>query len=175
MALNAYKKYENAYKAYKRTKDEIRAGMVDMESGELLEGMLMVDRRSPKHYWGATFVVLFQEAMTFVAKERLSGESLTVFVYVLGTLGFENEWLVLNQREVGEVLGMRRQHVNRALRDLASREILTKGCRLGKGHAYSLNPNLGWKGDFRKHEPAKDGAPKLRLIHSAEKEELVAA
>lgn len=164
-----------AQKVSKQAKEEIRAVMVDIESGEVLDCMPMIDRSGISHYWGARFMILFQDAMTFVAKERLSGESLTVFVYVLGSLGFDNEWHVLNQREVGEVLGMPRQNVNRALRNLTSRQILTKGCRLGKGHAYSLNPNLGWKGNFKKHAPAKANAPGLRLVHSVESEEQLAA
>jgi predicted XRE-type DNA-binding protein len=149
---------------------KIHAGMVDLESGELLEGMPMIDRQKAKHYWEATFVVTFQDAVRAIAKSKLSGESLRVLMYLLGTLQMNNEWKILSQREIAEELKMQRPNVSRALRDLAQNSIITKGARIGKGHAYTLNPYLGWRGPFKNHAPAKNKAAPLTLLKGGRKE-----
>lgn len=143
----------------------VRAGMVDMESGELLEGMPVLLRQKAKQHWGASFMVTFQDALKAVAP-KLSGESSRVLMYLFGTVGMNNEWKVLNQREIAEEMDMQPSNVSRALKDLAEKQVITKGARIGKGHAYSLNPNLGWRGPFKNHDPAKNKAPKLVLVHS---------
>jgi hypothetical protein len=149
-------------------KEELRAVMVDIETGELLEGMPILDRQKPKFYWGETFVITFQDAMRIVARSKLNAESSRVLFYVLATVTATNEWSIISQREASEELEMHRPSISRALRDLVQREILTKGCRIGKGFAYSLNPHLGWIGPFKNRDQAKQSAPKLHLVHSRE-------
>lgn len=155
-------------------KEDIRAVMIDIETGELLEGMPVLDRKRPKHYWGEMFVITFQDAMRIVARLKLNAESSRVLFYVLGTVAQNNEWGIISQQEAAEELGMHRPSISRALRDLAQRQILTKGCRIGKGFAYSLNPNLAWRGPFKNHEPAKHKAPKLRIVPPMENEPMAA-
>ena len=143
----------------------VRAGMVDMETGELLEGMPILDRQKARHYWEATFVVTFQEALNSV-KSELSGEEARMLLHILSSLGMNNEWVILNQREVAAVMKMSQSQVSRSLRTLTEKQVITKGTRIGKGYAYSFNPNLGWKGPFKNHAFAKHSAPKLVLLHS---------
>jgi hypothetical protein len=143
--------------------------MVDMETGELLEGMPLLDRKKAKHYWETMFVVTFQDALKAVAP-KLSGESSRVLMYLFGTVGMNNEWKILNQREIAEEMEMQRPQVSRALRDLSDKKIITKGARIGKGHAYLLNPNLGWKGPFKNHAPVKHKSAPLTLIKGGREE-----
>jgi hypothetical protein len=140
--------------------------MVDSETGELLEGFPILQRQSGKHYWEANFVVNFQESLKETAR-RLSGAEARVLLYLLGTVGMNNEWNLLNQREIGEDIEMHQQQVSLALKNLSEKQILIKGARIGKSHAYSLNPNLGWRGPFRNHAPAKHQAPHI-VVRSRE-------
>jgi hypothetical protein len=138
-----------------------RAIMVDAESGEVLDGgMPLIDRQKSKHYWGDYFVTLFQGSLRAVVP-KLSGEEARVLLYLASTIGIDNEWKVLNQREIAEEIEMHQPNVSRALKELARMNVVLKGARIGKGHAYSLNPHLGWRGNFKKHAPAKHAAPEL--------------
>jgi len=148
----------------------IRVGMVEMETGETLEGWPSIYKEKAKHYWGESFVTMFQESIKAVAKSKLSGESLRMLMYLMGTIQMNNEWKVLNQREMAEDLELQQSQVSRALKDLAEKQIITKGARMGKGHAYTLNPYFGWKGDFRKHAPAKQRATPLTLLKGGREE-----
>lgn len=154
-------------KVYSQVSREIRAGMVDMETGELLEGMPILDRKQAKHYWETVFVVAFQESLKAIVP-KLSGEEARMLLHILASLGMNNEWMVLNQRDTAKNVGMARSQVSRAMKSLSEKNIIVKGTRIGKGHAYSLNPNLGWRGPFKNHAPAKRKAPHLSLVHSRE-------
>jgi DNA-binding transcriptional ArsR family regulator len=104
----------------------IRVSMVDMETGEPLQDWPAIQRERIKHYWGESFVTMFQEALKAVS-------------------GMNNAWKVLNQRELAAELRMSQPQVSRALRNLAEKQIITKGARMGRGHAYTLNPYFGWE------------------------------
>jgi predicted transcriptional regulator len=118
---------------------------------------------------GESFVTMFQEALKAVSRD-LSGEEARMLLHLMPSLGMNNAWQVLNQRELAVELRMSQPQVSRALRNLAEKQIITKGARMGKGHAYTLNPYFGWKGPFKNHAPAKHNAPPLTLLKGGRKE-----
>ena len=144
----------------------VSAVMVDVETGEPLEGFPVLQRQRGIHYWEAEFLVNFQDSLKAVAR-RLSGEEARVLLYLLGTVGMNNEWSLLNQREISEEVEMHQPQVSRALRNLSEKQILIKGVQIGKSHTYTLNPNLGWRGPFKNHAPARKSAPHI-VVNSRE-------
>jgi hypothetical protein len=145
--------------AYEKVGKVIQVGTVDLDTGELLEGTLVRDKEQTKHYWGANFVTVFQQALE--ATDELSGEEARVFLHLLRSLGANNEWRFLKPGEMAARLGMSRSQISRALRGLSEKKILLRGDRIGRTYAYSMNPHLGWKGFFGKHAAAKAQAPSL--------------
>ena len=133
----------------------------DTETAEPVEGIhLDCKQVSPKHYWGEPFVTVFQDSGRRIAPE-LSGVAARVLLFLLMTLGIDNEWILLNQREVAEEMKMHRSQISQALAELTEKKVLIKGMKVGNGYGYMLNPRLGWKGDFRKRAAAKHTAPIL--------------
>jgi DNA-binding IclR family transcriptional regulator len=104
-------------------------------------------------------------ALKAIAMDReLTGESHRVLTYLIGTIGMKNEWSVLNQAEIAKELGIARPHINRSIQTLVRKGLIIKGARIGRGHAYSLNPAYGWRGGLKELADAQAEAPKLSLL-----------
>jgi DNA-binding MarR family transcriptional regulator len=85
-----------------------------------------------------------QDALFTLAKDKeITGECYRVLMVLLGQLDFEN-YIYVPQREIAEMLEMRPQHVNRAIKRL-----MQKGVLLHSTRGYRLNHNYGWKGKVR--------------------------
>ena len=61
---------------------------------------------------------------------------------------------LLTNREIVEALDMRRAHVTRATRKLEELGIILCGPKVGRAHAWRLNPNAGRKGKLKELQPA---------------------
>ena len=81
----------------------------------------------------------------FAARRDVGAEVLRVFLYLNARLDFENI-IQVPQLEIAEKLGIKRQNVYRATRQLEDLGIILRGPKVGRSSSWRLNPNAGWKG-----------------------------
>ena len=107
---------------------------------------------------GKGWVAVYQKVITQVAKEKLTGEQYSVFLYLLGKVDFEN-YLTISQKELSDELNMKQPNVSKAIKKLCELKIIIEGPRAGLNKTYRLNPYVAHKGsnrdntiiDFDKH------------------------
>jgi phage replication O-like protein O len=88
-----------------------------------------------------------------------SGEEARVFLHLFWTLGWNNEWNLLNQRVIAERTKMHPPQVSRVLASLTKRQVIIKGARVGSSHAYRLNPEIAWRGRREDYAAVRDVTP----------------
>lgn len=81
----------------------------------------------------------------FAARRDLGNEVLRVFLYLNARLDFENV-IQVPQVEIAAELGMQRQNVHRAIKQLEDLGIIIRGPKVGRSSSWRLNPQAGWKG-----------------------------
>ncbi len=118
--------------------------MVTDEKGKI-KGCFPLEKKNLGNGW----VAVYQEVITQVAKEKLTGEQCSVFLYLLGKVDFEN-YLTINQSDVAQALGIRQPNVARAIKKLKELNIIVEGPRAGLNKTYRLNPYVAHKGKNRK-------------------------
>ena len=132
-----------------------RVGMVDLETGELLQqGVpIWVGVKVPSPYedgWVAMNQHFLEE---FAARRDIGQEVYRVFLYLDARLSFRN-LIQVPQTEIAEALHMQKQNVNRAIHKLEELGIIIRGPKVGKSSSWRLNPNAGWKGRVKELRPA---------------------
>jgi hypothetical protein len=133
---------------------QIRVGQIDLATGELLqEATLAVFYPKRKNGFITGWLAMAQEPLMKLAEANLGGEAMRVLFAALAKLDFEN-YLVLNQADVGRQLGLQPSHVSRAIARLIDEGVLLAGPRIGVNRTYTLNPRYGWKGSARGHQDA---------------------
>jgi phage regulator Rha-like protein len=82
-----------------------------------------------------------REMMGKLALEQdLDGVDLRVFLWLFARLDFR-EYTLIEQREIAEALGRRKEHISRSVRKLKAKEILIEATpRIGRSPSYALNP-----------------------------------
>lgn len=143
--------------------------IIDTTSGEVLGGqgnrgtfIFVPARPKLKESW----FMFFQSACEQLALDKdLSGETFRVLMHLLSTLDFEN-YILIQQSEIAEKLGMKRSNVSRAIKQLLERGILVKGGKIGRTYSYKLNSAYGWKGRVVKlfEEGQQRLEPRPRLV-----------
>lgn len=129
--------------------------MVDLDTGELVGGGVPVwfgvKYKSPyEEGWVAMNQHFLRE---FAARKDVTGEVFRVFLYLDARLNFRN-LIQIHQTEIAKELGMRKQHVNRAIKKLESLGIILRDPQAQHTSAWKLNPNAGWKGKVKELRPA---------------------
>jgi len=133
---------------------QIRLGQVDMSTGELLEGAtLAVFYPKRKNGFTTGWLAMAQEPLMKLAQAGLGAEAMSVLLALLAKLDFEN-YLVLNQAQLGRELGLKAPNVSRAVARLVEEGVLLAGPRIQVSRTYTLNPSYGWKGSARGHQEA---------------------
>lgn len=122
----------------------------------------------PKRYWPEESVVVWQDAARNMAKmPDLGAEALRVWLYVVGSVGYENI-LAMSMSSLGRELGMQRQNVSRAVGKLVEADILIPEGQFQRSRTYRLNSNVGWRGSVKqlsKHRTSTaHREPKLKLV-----------
>lgn len=131
-----------------------RHELVNMQTGEIVPAITWVRRR----WKGESFVMVFQEAFTALAKDKeLTLDSRRVLDFLFSKLDFEN-YILIPQVEIASELGMRKQHVCRAIKLLVRKEIILEGPKVDRSHSYRINHFWGWKGTLNN----------LRVLRSVE-------
>jgi hypothetical protein len=92
------------------------------------------------------FVKTYQHGLVQLAAFRLTGETYSVMLYLMGKLSFDN-WINVTQADIGKQLGMAQPNVARAMKVLLEKSIILEGPRKGRCHTYRLNYAIGYKGD----------------------------
>jgi DNA-binding MarR family transcriptional regulator len=126
---------------------------VDRKTGEILEGVVVYIAHRPKvkERW----MMSFQDGIIEIAKDlNTNKEMLRVFLYLYGSLDFEN-FIYQTQKSIAEELGMQRSHVSRAFKLLREKQIILESPKIGNARCYRLNPNYGWKGKVKNLEEVR--------------------
>lgn len=125
---------------------------VDPSTGELLKGVFAFIPDKHRSPFGKDWFAMAQDAMAFLARNRkqLGEEGFAVFFFLASRLDFQN-YILVNQAEVGRELGMHRSNVNKAIQKLKGMGVLTEGPKSGVSPTFRLNPVVGWKGKAKEH------------------------
>lgn len=118
-------------------------GQVDLETGEVQEGLvvLVADKKRLKD----RFMMMTGQGLTMLARDKdLKGEDWKVLLVYLGTTDFENI-VTICQKDITEILGMKKGNVSRATKKLVSKNILLEVAKSGRSNVYRLNTVYGWK------------------------------
>lgn len=131
-----------------------RVVSVDADTGEILEGAVL-GMFYPKRQngFGKGWFAMAQDALMTLAKMDLGDEARRVLFAVLAKLDFEN-YILLNQAEIGEAIGIQRANVSRAISKLEEAGVLMRGPKAGRSSTFRLNPSVGWKGSASNHRQA---------------------
>lgn len=145
--------------------EQIRLGQVDMSTGEILEGATLAvfyPKRKNGFQTGGWFAMA-QEPLMKLAQAGLGKEATQVLFALLAKLDYEN-FIAVNQAELGRELGIKSPNVNRAIARLMEEGLLLAGPRLQAKNTFTLNPRYGWKGSARGHNEALQARMKARGI-----------
>jgi hypothetical protein len=136
--------------AKQQRKAQRRLGTVDVDTGELVEGVtVFVGQRAP-HSYGDRWMQMSQDALTVIARDQdLTLVDHRVFASLNARLDFEN-WLAVSQASVARELDLDPAQVSRSLSKLRRKRILLDGPKIGRSRTLRLNPQFGWKGSVRK-------------------------
>jgi DNA-binding MarR family transcriptional regulator len=123
---------------------------IDRETGEVMQGCMVYIPYRPK--MKERWFMAFQDTFEELAKDpELTLEPKNVLLYLFSKLDFEN-FIQLSQVDIGEGLGMHKQHVSRAMKLLTDKQIILEGPKVGRSKCYRLNPHYGWKGKVKNLE-----------------------
>lgn len=124
-----------------------RYGFVDYVTGEAVPGVVVASKKRSKVLRDEPYMVTFLKALSNLSSDKDIGVGeYRVLHCLIGKVEMRNSWSVINHEQLASELGMRRQNVGRAMKTLLEKGIVIRGARMGKGYAYSLNPNFGWRG-----------------------------
>lgn len=102
--------------------------------------------KTRKNVLGVHWVAAFQDGFTWLAQqESMTGEQWRVFAYLLGRLDFDN-YLKVTRQEIADALHMKKPNVSRAMKGLATLDVITVGPMAGRSKTYRLNPRIAHRG-----------------------------
>ena len=121
-------------------------GYID-DQGEIHDNVVAVLVGHKIHSpYGSNWMQINQHFLKeFAARRDLGNEVLRVFLYLNARLDFENV-IQVPQVEIAAELGMQRQNVNRAIKQLEELGVIIRGPKVGRSSSWRLNPQAGWKG-----------------------------
>ena len=114
--------------------------VVNEETGEV-EGQFPLRNRNLGKGWFA----MFQDPSCWIAEQRLSGEQLSVLLYLLGKMDYDN-YIRVPRKSVAEKLNMKPVNVSRAMKTLKDMNIIVEAEREGINKTYRFNPYVAHKG-----------------------------
>lgn len=139
-----------------------RLGSFDQETGEILDGVLVLVGRKIGSPYGRQWMQINQEALAEIAADpQMGAEALRVFLYLNARLDFEN-LIQVPQIEIAAALRMKPPSVSRAIRLLEGKQIIIRGPKVGRASSWKLNVHYGWKGKV--HHLRQEHARQLSLV-----------
>ena len=125
-----------------------RLAQIDLDTGEIIEGQAFLignTRGLMDHH-----AMLTTPGLLMIATDRdLKYQDLRVLFAYLGAMDFENI-IDISQKNVAELLGVKKESVSRSTKKLVSKNILIEETKLGRSKIYRLNVVIGWKGRVTK-------------------------
>ena len=158
-------------------------GYVDKYTGEEFGFPVIVGRK--RNPYGKGWVMNSQEALEIVAKDKdIKGETYRVLFFICARLDFEN-WVQISVTEIAKELGMHQPDVSKAMKVLETKEIILRGPKVGRSHAFMLNPEFGWKGkvknldEYRKKRDEQENREitqkNLKVVELSKKNQIIQA
>jgi DNA-binding transcriptional ArsR family regulator len=140
--------------------DSRRYGMVDKETGEVVDALPMLVPRRRK--LGEGFFMGLQAAFVTLAQRKLTHDACRVLFFFLGRMEYENH-IRVTQSEVVAKLGMDKSRVSRAIKVLVEQGIVAPTEeKMGRSVFYKVNSEYVWRGKVRNRPPRKDPAAAAR-------------
>jgi len=81
----------------------------------------------------------------------LGKESWLVFLVLYSRLGLRENKVVVNQAEIGRLMGLARQSVHTAIKQLLEVGLLLEGPKEKQSRTYSLSPEIVFRGSAKDH------------------------
>lgn len=135
---------------------------VNTFTGEIEEGFVAYVAPKRRNGFSSGWVAMSQQkALVELAKADLGDEARRVLFVLLGHVEYEN-FIVVPQSKMAEVIGMAKSHFSRAVARLVDEGIIERGPKVGRMVSLRLNPSYGWKGTAKNHVIALDEARKAR-------------
>ena len=113
--------------------------IVDKDTEEIEANIKLPDRTFGKERW----FVVFQNPLTWISQQHMTGEQLSVLCNLLGRMEFDNR-IIFKTKDIATAIGIHPKQVSRALKVLRDKDIIYKDPNNDK--IYKLNPHIGHKG-----------------------------
>jgi DNA-binding transcriptional ArsR family regulator len=126
-----------------------RVGLVDKESGEVIEDGSLIYVPPKVRIKG--FFMGMQLGFESMAKAKLKSEALKVMLLMLGRMDYENE-VRLTQKQISEILSMKKQNVSRAMRALREAGVIDAQ---DENRIVRFFPDFVWRGKVQKLNATK--------------------
>ncbi len=136
-----------------------RVGIIDKQTGEVIDEGSLIYVATKVRIRG--FFMAMQDGFEYVARMKLKSEELNVLLLLMSRMGYENE-IRLTQKEIGDVLTMKRQNVSRALKVLKERGVIAPT----HYKTFSLSPDIGWKGKVANMRKCQAQLTRKQLVGS---------
>ncbi|MBC7703451.1 MAG: helix-turn-helix domain-containing protein [Rhodoferax sp.] len=130
---------EASQKKTKGSSTVSRVGIIDRETGEVIDGGRMIYVPPKLRIKG--FFMANQDGFADLAKSNLTGEAFKVLMLMMSRMDYENA-ITISQKEIATTLEMKKQNVSRAVKSLRNAGVFEKET----DHVIHLATELGWKG-----------------------------
>ena len=134
---------------------------IDVDTGEQLEGTTAWVQQ--KYYFQENHLTMFQDALEKLATLNLSKDEYRVFNLIIAKAGMGNV-VAIPFTEMAKSLNMQKQHITRAIKNLADKNIVIKGeKKIGKTPSIRINYGLAWKGKIKDYKINKYADPEINI------------
>lgn len=101
-----------------------------------------------KEKWNrGDYVMGLQKSFIEIAKYGLSGEQLSILMYLIGKTDFEN-YVNITQKEISTELKIDQSNVSKAIKVLVDKKIIKK-MKKGTSNFYLFNPEIVYRGQSK--------------------------
>ena len=94
---------------------------------------------------------LSMEEMVVRYSRNLGKESWLVFFLLCARLDLRENKVVVNQAEIGRLMGLTRQNVHIAIKQLIEVELILEGPKEKQSRTYSMSPEIVFRGSAKDH------------------------
>lgn len=125
---------------------------INTTTGEILDGKFVFIPTKKLSPFKGHMTMNLDENYLF-ALTKLTNEQKNVLFVLWAHLDYEN-FILVSQKTISEVLGIAQSNVSRAIKALVEHGVILEGKKIGYIKSYMLNPNFGWRGSVSNHKKA---------------------
>jgi hypothetical protein len=138
---------------------KMRPANIDLATGKVEEGVFVYcPKKHLSPFTRGGFGVMSFDAALMLACSDLDGADLKVLWLLIANLETDN-YILINQTELANIMGLKRPHFNRSIKKLLAKDILLEGTNVGRLKSYRLNAYYGWRGSVENHVKALEIDP----------------